>query len=195
MPVTVDLYPGRLGPAFVRARGESARNDILGQMVARGLRGQLRTGNLLTNQLYIALDFFPRAPKEVLAARGDETILPTVPGQLDELQSQLSSIARKLDKVPFDDIGKNLNRTLVQANALIARLDGKVLPEMQDTLVAARKTFSSAQALLEQDSPLQSDLRQTLQEVSRTMESLNALADYLERHPESLIRGKAKEKK
>lgn len=195
MPVTVDLYPDRLGRAFVENYGERGRLEILSRMVGRGLRGQLRTGNLLTSQLYIALDFFPKAPKASLSERGEDIVLPTVPGQLDELQSQLSSIANKLDKIPFDDIGKNLNATLVQANALLKDLDGKVLPEMQQTLGEARKTFASAQHLLEQDSPLQSDLRQALQDVSRTMESLNNLADYLERHPESLIRGKAKEKK
>lgn len=197
MPVTVDLYPGRLGQQFLDAFAGDAKGgqDVLGLMVGRGLRGQLRTGSLLTNQLYIALDFFPGSAKAALAVRDDQLVLPTVPGSLDELQSQLKSIAGKLDKIPFDDIGKNLNATLKQANALLERLDSQVLPEMKDTLAAARKTFSSAENLLQKDSPLQSDLRQTLQEVTRTMESLDALADYLERHPESLIRGKPQEKK
>jgi paraquat-inducible protein B len=197
MPVVVDLYPSRLGQSVVEAlaAGSSSPRDALGQMVSRGFRGQLRTGNLLTNQLFVNLDFFPRAPKASLAFEGEVLILPTVPGPLDELQSQLARIATKLDKIPFDEIGANLNKSLVQANALLARLDGKVLPEMQETLVVARKTIASADALLQKDSPLQSDLRQTLQDVQQTVESLSELADYLERHPESLIRGKAKEKK
>lgn len=203
MPVTIDLYPGRLGKPFLDAYAGDVQkgHDRMARMIGRGLRGQLRTGSLLTSQLYIALDFFPEAPKAALAVRGDHLELPTVPGSLDELQSQLLSIARKLDKVPFDTIGTNLNRTLVQANAMLARadatlkrLDGDVLPEVKDTLAAARRTFASAQDLLQQDAPLQSDLRQTLQEVTRTMESVDALADYLERHPESLIRGKVQEK-
>jgi paraquat-inducible protein B len=199
MPVTVDLYPSRLGQSVLDALGADASGpeDALAQMVTRGFRGQLRTGSLLTNQLYVNLDFFPAAPKATLSAlpaRSDVLVLPTVPGPLDELQSQLSRIATKLDKIPFDQIGDNLNKTLVQANALIERLDGKVLPEMQGALDAAKKTFASADALLQQDSPLQSDLRRTLGDVQQTVESLNALSDYLERHPESLIRGKAKEK-
>jgi len=199
MPVTVDLYPGRLGQSVLDALNADASGpqDALAQMVKRGFRGQLRTGSLLTNQLYVNLDFFPKAPKAALAplpARADVLVLPTVPGPLDELQSQLSRIAGKLDKIPFDQIGNNLNKTLAQANAMIARLDGKVLPEMQEALNAAKKTFASADAMLQQDSPLQSDLRQTLQDVQETVESLNTLSDYLERHPESLIRGKAKEK-
>lgn len=196
MPVTIDLYPGRLGQGFMAALNSGRPGeDVLGQLVARGLRAQLRNGNILTGQLYVALDFFPNAARAALARQGELAVLPAVPGQLDELQTQLSSIARKLDKVPFDEIGANLNRTLVQANALLARLEGDVLPEMKDTLAAARATFASAEGVLAQDSPLQSDLRRALQEVSDTMEKLNALADYLERNPQSLIRGKPQEKK
>jgi len=191
MPVTIALYPGRLGQSFVRElENGPAGQAALGVMVERGLRAQLRNGNILTGQLYVALDFFPNAPKASIGQRDDVLLLPTVPGQLDELQTQVANIARKLDKVPFDEIGANLNRTLAQANATLARLEGKVLPEMEGTLAAARGTFASADNLLKQDSPLQSDLRQALTEVSDTMEKLNALADYLERHPESLIRGK-----
>jgi paraquat-inducible protein B len=199
MPVTVDLYPSRLGQSVLDALDADASGprDALAQMVKRGFRGQLRTGSLLTNQLYVNLDFFPKAPKaalHTLPMRDDVLVLPTVPGPLDELQSQLSRIATKLDKIPFDQIGNNLNKTLVQANAMIERLDGKVLPEMQAALDAAKQTLTSANGLLQQDSPLQSELRQTLQDVQQTVESLNQLTDYLERHPESLIRGKAKEK-
>jgi len=196
MPVTVDLYPGRLGQGFMDALNQGrAGEDMLGMLVERGLRAQLKNGNILTGQLYVALDFFPNAPKAALVKNGEVVRLPTMPGQLDELQSQVARIAAKLDKVPFDEIGMNLNRTLAQANATLARLEGKVLPEMQGTLAAARSTFSSAETLLQQDSPLQSDLRRALQEVSDTMEKLNALADYLERNPQSLIRGKPQEKK
>lgn len=195
MPVTVDLYPGRLGQSFLETLNSTTGGDALGQMVGRGLRGQLKNGNLLTGQLYVALDFHRNAPKAQLTMKDGQLVFPTVPGQLDELQTQVANIARKLDKIPFDEIGNNLNKTLVQANALIARLDGQVLPEMKDTLTAAKQTFASAESLLSQDAPLQSDLRRALQEVTDTMEKLNDLADYLERHPESLIRGKPQEKK
>jgi paraquat-inducible protein B len=195
MPVTVDLYPGRLGQSFLETLNSTTGGDALGQMVGRGLRGQLKNGNLLTGQLYVALDFHRNAPKAQLTMKAGQLVFPTVPGQLDELQTQVANIARKLDKIPFDEIGNNLNKTLVQANALIARLDGQVLPEMKDTLTAAKQTFASAESLLSQDAPLQSDLRRALQEVTDTMEKLNDLADYLERHPESLIRGKPQEKK
>jgi paraquat-inducible protein B len=194
MPVTVDMYPARLGRAFQKTVDEDQRNSagsqVLERMVARGLRGQLRTGNLLTGQLYVALDFFPNAAPVKLDLSKETVELPTVPNSLDELQTQLASIARKLDKVPFDEIGVNLRDTLKSANVLLKQLDAQVVPEMKDTLGAARKTFATADQILQKDSPVQSDLREALQQLTQTMQSLNALSDYLERHPESLLRGK-----
>jgi paraquat-inducible protein B len=198
MPVTVDMYPARLGRSFQQTiANDQDRNAgplVLERMISRGLRGQLRTGNLLTGQLYVALDFFPNAQQAKVDVTQYPMEVPTVPNSLDELQTQLSSIARKLDKVPFEDIGKNLRDTLKSANVLFKQLDTQVVPEMKDTLGAARQTFSTADQLLQKDSPVQSDLREALQQLTQTMQSLNALSDYLERHPESLIRGKAEKK-
>lgn len=193
MPVTVNLYPGRLGSGFKTALGEgdtTAGHQVLERMVSRGLRAQLRTGNLLTSQLYIALDFFPKAPKVMIDTSKYPIEVPTVPNTLDELQTQVASIARKLDQIPFGEIGDNLNDTLKQANVLFKQLDKEVVPEMRDTLTAAKHTFGSAEQVLQKDSPLQSEVRQALQQLTQTLQSLNALTDYLERHPEALIRGK-----
>ncbi|MEX3985490.1 intermembrane transport protein PqiB [Paraburkholderia sp. EG287A] len=197
MPVTIELYPDRLGKRFrdtIRSEGVTQRREILQRLVERGLRGQLRTGNLLTSQLYVALDFFPNAPAVKLDIRKDTVELPTIPNTLDELQLQVADITRKLDKVPFDEIGNNLNSALKNADGLFKQLNTQVAPEARDTLSAAKQTFSSAQATLQQDSPLQSDVHSALKELTRTLQSLNMLADYLERHPEALLQGKPGEK-
>ncbi|WP_423759203.1 intermembrane transport protein PqiB [Burkholderia sp. NLJ2] len=193
MPVTMNVYPERLGRRFretIESKGEPARREIVERLVQHGLRGQLRTGNLLTSQLYVALDFFPKAPVVKIDTTRQPLELPTVPNTLDELQLQVADIAKKLDKVPFDQIGANLNSALSNADKLFKQLDTQVAPEARDTLSAAKQTFSTAEATLQQDSPLQSDVRGALKELTRTLQSLNALADYLERHPESLLKGK-----
>ena len=194
MPVTVDMYPGRLGRRFQQTvADERASNSgpvVLDRMVAHGLRGQLRTGNLLTGQLYVALDFFPNAAPVKLDMNSYPIEVPTVPNSLDELQTQIASIVRKLDKVPFADIGNNLRDTLKSADLLFKKVDGQLVPDVKDTLGAARQTFGAAQQVLQQDSPMQSDLRTALQQLTQTLQSLSELSDYVERHPESLIRGK-----
>ncbi|MES2075808.1 MAG: MlaD family protein [Pseudomonadota bacterium] len=199
MPVTVNLYPGRLGKRFQQAiadeRDQNVGPQVLERMVSRGLRAQLRTGNLLTSQLYIALDFFPKAPAAKLNLAQYPLEVPTVPNSLDELQDQIASIAKKLDQVPFADIGNNLNQTLKSANLLFKQLDAQVVPEMRGTLSAAKQTFGAAEQVLQKDSPVQSDLREALQQLTQTLQSLNSLSDYLERHPESLLRGKKGDQK
>jgi paraquat-inducible protein B len=196
MPVTMSLYPDRLGKRFQEAiaqGGQAADKQLLAQLVAHGLRGQLRTGNLLTNQLYVALDMVPNAPHVAFNPDATPVVLPTVPNTLEELQVQLADIARKLDKVPFDDLSKNLNGTLKNANSLFKQLDTELAPQAQQTLAAAQKTFGAAQAALQQDSPMQSDVHQALTQLTQTLQSLNSLTDYLERHPEALLRGKPKD--
>ncbi len=204
MPVTVDVYPDRLrrrDPKNSVPPTEINSHRILDALVARGLRGQLRTGNLLTGQLYVALDFFPNA-KPAKAETIDDNVLlmPTVPNTLDQLQLQIADIASKLDKIPFDSIGQNLDsslrkldKTLESAQGLFRQLDGEIAPEAKATLGEAKKSFGAAERTLSEDAPVQQDVRQAMQELTKTLRSLNTLAEYLQQHPEALLRGKPKD--
>ena len=174
--------------------------EFVDRMVALGLRAQVRTASLVTNQLYIALDFFPTAPKAKVDWTRQPPELPTLAGSLQELTVTIGNIAKKLDRVPFDEIGTNLNGTLKNANALLDELERETVPELKGTLQDARKALNdigkaagSVQQMTAPDAPLQQNLGGTLDEVSRAAASFRALADYLERHPEALLRGKKKD--
>ncbi|HSH73393.1 MAG TPA: MlaD family protein [Methylophilaceae bacterium] len=202
MPVVIEIYPARLGRKYAKDEAQSpyTQQQRIQFMISRGLRAQLRTGNLLTGQLYIALDFFPKAPK-VTISQNEMIELPTIPNGLDELQTQIANIASNLSKVPFDKIGSDLqkslvtlNKTLNSAEKLANTLNQDVAPEVTAAMKDVRKTLDSANRTLSEDAPLQQDMRQTLQELSRAAASLKVLTDYLEQHPESLIRGKALDK-
>ena len=193
MKVSMALYPDRLSrrsSEALPAPNTPGGHELLQHLVMEGLRGQLRTGNLLTGQLYVALDMFPKAPRATVDVHQNPIELPTVPNTLDELQVQIADIARKLNQVPFDKIGANLNGALENANKLFGHLDTEVVPQARDTLAAAQRTFGTAEVTLQQAAPLQSDVQDAMQELTRTLQSLNALADYLERHPQALLFGK-----
>ena len=68
------------------------------------------------------------------------------------------------------------------------------IEELRKTLGDARQTLGGADRVLSSEAPMQLDLRDTLREVSRAAQSLRVLTDYLEQHPESLIRGKKEDK-
>lgn len=222
--VLADLYPLRLGavpgaPGKRAADGAGADPVLLRRLVASGLRAQLRSGNLLTGQLYVAMDFYPKAAPAQLEVRDGVLTLPSVPGALSELQSQVAQIVEKLSKMPFDEIGRNLADTLRQTDATLKALTPdakKTLVEAQHTLAAAqqqlqqlgpeaqqsmvelRRAVASAQAALERldrnmlddAAPLPRRVDQALSEVQRAAQSLRLLAETLQRNPESLLRGK-----
>ncbi|MEA3198178.1 MAG: paraquat-inducible protein, partial [Gammaproteobacteria bacterium] len=73
---------------------------------------------------------------------------------------------------------------------LMRHVDGSVAPQVEATLAEAQAAMKNAKDLMGQDSPLQSDLGATLLQLSRAAKSVSALVEYLERHPESLLRGK-----
>jgi paraquat-inducible protein B len=149
-PVVVDIYPARLGPALPQAETQPLRMARLANLVARGLRAQLRSGNLLTGQVYVALDFFPEAKPVAFDPTVQPPELPTVPGDLEELQRQLQSIAAKLDKVPFATLGQDAHQTMTGLEASLKRLndtlqqaDHEVLPEIRDSLRQLQRTLQS----------------------------------------------------
>jgi paraquat-inducible protein B len=201
IPVEVHLYPERFTSRFKPGGGveggrvTSDRRQLADWLVGHGLRGQLRTGNLLTGQLYIALDFFPNAQKASMDWSASPPELPTVPGGLQSLQDSITNLVAKLNKIPFEGIGNNAQKTLVDADLLLKQLSTEVMPQARDTLVAAQNALNSANAALLPDSSLQQSTADAMRELARTAAALRTLAEYLERHPEALIRGKPEDKK
>jgi paraquat-inducible protein B len=200
MVVHVYLYPERFRRRNAGAQLAMDSKATLDAMVARGLRAQLRTGNLLTGQLYVALDFFPKAPKAKLDWNSKPVELPVMPASLQELQATLAEITKKLEKVPFEGIGtdlrqtlQSLDRTLQNTDKLVQRVDKEVAPQARAAIEEARRTFAAAERTLAADAPLQQDARTALRELTRAAEALRVLADYLDRHPEALLRGKKEE--
>jgi paraquat-inducible protein B len=216
--VQIQLYPERLR-AQSRGNGQQAKptgsRALLDSLVAHGFRAELKSGSLLTGQLFVALDFFPKAPPAKIDWSTKPPRLPVVPGSMDQLQKSLMQIAQKIEKMPLDELAgdarksiQSLDTTLKSAEKLLKNLDSAVIPEarsvlaearqsledVRKTLGEARKTLGGANQVLSGDAPVQLDLRETLREVSRAAQSLRVLADYLEQHPESLIRGKREDK-
>lgn len=194
--VSAELYPERLGDSYQRFRAAEGRGNqppeaIIARMVSRGMRAQLRSGNLLTGQLFVALEFVPDAPKVEADPKQRPLEIPTMPGSLDQIQTQIAHIVEKLDKVPIEDIGNNLRDTLKAADKLMTTLDKEVAPEARDTLAKVRETLDSLNNAIGSSDGGGPDLRGTLQETERAARSLRTLGDYLQRHPEALLRGKA----
>lgn len=198
------VYPNRLGLAQAELKslgkaGSRRNTHLIGTLVKHGMRAQLRTANLISGKLYVALDFFPDAPAVKFDAAAKPVVIPTRPGSLEQLQQQVTEIVRKLDGIPFADLGQELSTTLKRTNALLSQLNGHLTPqatatlkEAQATLAQARETLEAAQnGLSSPNSPLRRNVGHTLQQVQDAAQSLQGLVDYLQRHPSALLRGRA----
>ncbi|MEB0045198.1 MULTISPECIES: intermembrane transport protein PqiB [unclassified Pseudomonas] len=196
--VGIVIYPQRLGQAqtkMIKAmmhdpNDEQASIRLMGTFIENGLRAQARNGNLLTGQLYIALDFYPKAEKVTFDENARPVSIPTVPGSLEELQEKLQSMVDKINKLPVERIANNLDGNLIELRKGLKQFNAKTLPGVQNTLADVSKTLQSASSTLAEDSPQREQLTQTLDELKRMSRSLRELSDYLGRHPESLIRGR-----
>src|SRR5690349_18351155 len=217
--VLITFFPERLvgqltteqqtpGKAQLEASPEVRLRNLRRQVEGRGLRAQLRTGSFLTGELYVAFEYFPNAPKVKLDVTKDPLELPVIPGGLANIEGKLSSILTKIDNMPLNAIGGDvrnalatLNQTLKDADALVSRIDAQWVPEGTKTLQDLRQAIGTADrvlgnadaAFLAKDSPAPQDLRDTLQEVTRAARAVRVLVEYLERHPETLIRNKPQE--
>lgn len=196
--VGIVIYPQLLGQAHTKLlktmnhdpNDEAAGVRLIGSFIENGLRAQARSGNLLTGQLYIALDFYPKAEKVAFDPKARPVSIPTIPGNLEQLQEKLENIVNKINQLPIERIAGNLDSNLVELRKGLTQFNAKTLPSVQNTLADVSKTLQSASSTLAEDSPQREQLTQTLDELGRMSRSLRELSDYLGRHPESLIRGR-----
>ena len=197
--VEINVYPERIAAQFRRREQDPGmRAKTLQRFIDRGLRAQLRTGNLIAGQLYVTLDFFPNEPKVQVDLAKAPLEIPTVSGGFAELETSIGNIARKIEKLPFDEMAagvksivNTLDITLRNINSMVERVDAELAPELRETLEKARSALGAVQGALSGEA--QGDLRGTLRDVTRAAEAIRNLADYLERHPESLLKGKREE--
>jgi paraquat-inducible protein B len=224
IPVLIEIESDRLEPLTHVTHLESQeiyeapQRTFWEQLVAKGLRAQLKTGSLLTGALFIDLDFYPEKPHQRIIWDGDYPELPTIPTTLEEFRNILVNALQKLEQLPLEQISRNMQQSLtslsqaaVQLEQLVSQLNTDVAPALGAALVQAKKTLDmaentlttvegtlkttgktieTAEKTLSPNSPLQQEARVMLKELGAAARSLRVLTDYLARHPEALIRGK-----
>jgi paraquat-inducible protein B len=198
--VTAKVYPRRMGQAYeaLAAQGKTESEETLaafvGTLVNRGLRAQPRSGSLLTGKLYIALDFQPASPRAAFDASIRPLELPTVNGTFQELEASVGRLVKKVNDLPLEQIAADLHTDLTDLHETLSELHAQVLPSAVDTLSALHSTLDSADRTLDVESPLQRSLMETLSESRSTLQAVRELADYVDRHPDALLRGRRPQK-
>ena len=151
-------------------------------------------GNVLTGRLYLALDFMPAASRVSFDPAIRPVELPTIESNMGELQAGIALVVKKLDALPLDRVVSHLDQDLTDLHGTLGHVNDTLLPSATQTLGTMHEALESVDELLTTDSAFRSDLEQTLGDVQQTLRSFRALADYLDRHPEALIKGRSAER-
>ena len=173
IPVLIRLEPGRLAMGD-SPKGIQTLQEAIRLSVGNGLRANLATGSLITGSLYVALDMYPdEAAAEVGSFAGRPTI-PTIAGGLEAIEHRVTKLLDKLNRLPLDDVTRSANATLKAAD---------------NTLVELQRTVEELRLLLASDGiqTLPASVETSLEELDRTLRSVNALARTLEEQPNALI--------
>jgi paraquat-inducible protein B len=86
----------------------------------------------------------------------------------------------------------HLNKSTEQLSKIMKNLDETIVPVATDTLERSQTTLSKLDRLLGAESPTGHELKRALTELAEAARNISVLADYLGRHPESLVFGKDK---
>jgi paraquat-inducible protein B len=204
IPVTMELEPERI--TQIGSLEGQKPYEFMERLVERGLRAQLKSGNLLTGQLFVALDFYPDSPPAKLERGGKYPEIPTVPTEMEELTRSVTGLLDKFASLPLDEMVKSMGSLINETRTTVRSVEGLVTsPDLQQSLKAlratmeaaqgtmtkAQATLSSADSMIGADSQIRYDLTQLMKELTEAARSIRLLASYLERHPDALIRGKA----
>ncbi len=199
---------------------ETALDDVhaFEALVAQGMRGQLRTGNLLTGKLFVALDFFENADPATITDHGGILELPTTPAALDALTASLQTVLKKLEQLPVKEIstrilaavdsikdaGKSVSalansgdvKGAVNAFDLLMKKMEALIQELNQDLPPAvaqvRTTLAGVNDVVSKDAEVITALYRALEEMSQAAKAIRHLAEDIDQHPESLLRGKEK---
>jgi paraquat-inducible protein B len=222
-PATIEIYPERIsfGSTPVPHGGavQPFFDTVIRKLVGAGLRARLGSGSLLTGQRLIALDLDQDDPPGELQPDGDRLVIPTTDsGDLDSLSNAAAHVMKKISAMPLADIGKSVRNVLDHLDKItgspdvkqsihslnealqgLNKLTNTANTELPPLLASVRQTADAATKTLSvlggKEGGRDADLPALMHELTEAARSLRSLADFLQEHPEALIKGRTESEK
>lgn len=211
-PATLAIYP-----SLFHAKGtHTAPNGAgvtaeIGLLISKGMRARLARDPPLVGNYAVSLQIMPGtgAPSGPLVAENGLPLIPTAAG------GGIGDIINRIDKVPIERIAQNALQTthnlatltssprlqdaVVQLDAALRQIHGmtaKAGPQIPPLIKSLRRAASDLEGTAKSANQLvsgtatQNGVADTVQEVTEAARAVRSLADYLDRHPEALVRGR-----
>ena len=174
IPVLIEIEPERI--KVLGERDLSDEKKMNNYLVEEGLRAQLKTGSLITGQLYVELDFHPEAEPAQIIWEGRYPQMPTVPTSMDEITTSLTQLLKKLEKLPIEQIGNDLRDTIQGAKRLVNSA------ELQESIVALNQTLNQVQQFTATlTKVIAPELRSAMANLNTTLKYTSKLAQNFDR--------------
>jgi paraquat-inducible protein B len=211
-PATLAIYPSLFHVKGVgTAPNGTEVSAEIALLIGKGLRARLARNPPLVGSYSVSLEITPGAKPPAGPPTPDG--LPQIPVAEG---GDIASIVTRINKVPIERISRNLLNITQHVSALTAsprlkdavvqldaalrqihEMTAKAGPQVPVVIASLRRAAADLDATTKSASQLmsgtatQNGLSDTVQEITETARAVRSLADYLDRHPEALIRGRA----
>jgi paraquat-inducible protein B len=211
------------GPNASPEEWRAATDAALGRLIHLGYRAKLQQSPPVLGDESIQLVRTVGAPAAQLAAGSGNPRFPAAPGSsnLDDIAEKADLFLSKLDAIPLEDIGANLRKitgnldklmsspelkdSLAHLHSTLGSIDkllsdvqpriGPLIGNLNDTAAELAGTATALRRVVESGGANEdASLPEAIKQISDAARSIKTLTDYLDRHPEALIRGKRPEK-
>ena len=156
------------------------------KLIEKGLRARLISASLLTGQLMIELNMNPNVPAE-FEGDGSYMEIPTEMSSIGVISKDLQEIPLKETMLRLSDIVQKIDKKLPEILQNLNERLPKILANIEQI---TQKTSSTIDKKSYETSKAMTNFNSAMEDMGKASISIKNLADYLERHPEALLRGK-----
>lgn len=176
-PVHFEVQPERV--VGIGKRVTENVSEGIDMLVGQGMRATLQSANLLTGQMLVALEFVPDAPSATVTKENGAFVIPTTDtGGISGLEASAAELLRKVNSIPFDSLGRNLDQTTAGLNDLVNGAQMKqVMTSLNTTLASARDMVQNLNTNL---TPAMKKLPDIAANLQKTMTNANGLVASLQ---------------
>jgi paraquat-inducible protein B len=169
--VRYDIEPGRI--SGLKLPGDDDPDQMVADLAHRGLRIRLEGGSIITGSKQLAMELVSGAPETHYSKQGDTYVLVPFDNGDGDITGAAAALLARLNALPFEQIGDNLNKTLAGANGVVND------PKLRQAIASLSDTLNGMQTLVAALNKGAGPLLQRLPKIATDLEDMVKHANQL----------------